>query len=282
MELDVLNALLGEHLSRQGADVLYYYLSTIQNFEAEVKKLRASTHKNICASHIDAIMYRERVAHQSGWRSTLQISRPSTMFIITQARHLHVLGTRWPFACLSAQVKKKKGRDGDWSRQSSSNGSKDSLPSSARGGHGSSTNGRGSTSPIGTPSGSMLTNHYSAATVVPWTPPNQPGTAGERVVLSEQALEAEASKDRIVQMCGYILDEYFREEDLQAKALVSKRRPFYEPSCQEHQTVSFQLFFSTRGQEGATSIKSYQYRLQAPRPLMLRSISSSFVVPSSA
>jgi hypothetical protein len=97
--------------------------------------------------------------------------------------------------------------------------------------------------------GSLLTNHYSAATVVPWTPPNQPGTAGEPVVLSEQALEAEATKDRIVQMCGYILDEYFREEDLQAKALVSNIRPFYKPSCQEYQTVSFKLRLEARREQ---------------------------------
>jgi hypothetical protein len=39
MALDVLNALLGEHLSRHGADALYYYLSTMQNFQTEVIKL---------------------------------------------------------------------------------------------------------------------------------------------------------------------------------------------------------------------------------------------------
>lgn len=86
-------------------------------------------------------------------------------------------------------------------------------------------------------------NHFqSAATVAPWTPPSQRGSAdlsrpvGERIVLSEEALEAEATKDRIAQMCGYILDEYFREDDLQAKALVSKL-PFSHPaSCQEYQT----------------------------------------------
>lgn len=97
MELDVLNALLGEHLSRQGADVLYYYLSTIQNFEAEVKKLRASTHKDRCTRHMDENMHRgELQTSQAGEVPCRYLDLVPCSSLITQAHRSQVLGTRWP------------------------------------------------------------------------------------------------------------------------------------------------------------------------------------------